>query len=289
MKDDFDSTFSPAPLDLLFEHSRPDGSSERLVLTAGTCPDPNCKCRKISYYGYLVPGTGTEDLIGRELDEPVLYVDLDIDTGTLNVTQGAPELVGWLEDELRGMDLVDLRRRHEQVRREVRREFDEAWKTVDWSFWEPGMRIGWQDAHPTFGAKVLQVQGRQFIILDSYCVAEDCQCEDVSVEGFEIVDDRQAEEPVFVAQVVPGAGGTPTFKCSPGELPLARAIWEAWAASEDLPAVLAERRRKIRVVGVELWARWGARRTPIKKESKPAANQPCPCGSGKKYKRCCGR
>ncbi|MBN2383754.1 preprotein translocase subunit SecA [bacterium] len=29
--------------------------------------------------------------------------------------------------------------------------------------------------------------------------------------------------------------------------------------------------------------------TPVKKESKVGRNEPCPCGSGKKYKKCCGK
>ncbi len=31
------------------------------------------------------------------------------------------------------------------------------------------------------------------------------------------------------------------------------------------------------------------RREPVKVEKKPGRNDPCPCGSGKKYKNCCGR
>ena len=31
------------------------------------------------------------------------------------------------------------------------------------------------------------------------------------------------------------------------------------------------------------------RTTPIKKEKEPGRNDPCPCGSGKKYKKCCGK
>ena len=29
-------------------------------------------------------------------------------------------------------------------------------------------------------------------------------------------------------------------------------------------------------------------RTPIRRDAKPERNDPCPCGSGKKYKKCCG-
>ena len=28
---------------------------------------------------------------------------------------------------------------------------------------------------------------------------------------------------------------------------------------------------------------------PIQADAKPKRNDPCPCGSGKKYKQCCGR
>ena len=31
------------------------------------------------------------------------------------------------------------------------------------------------------------------------------------------------------------------------------------------------------------------KRQPVKKAQKPGRNDPCPCGSGKKYKKCCGR
>ena len=32
-----------------------------------------------------------------------------------------------------------------------------------------------------------------------------------------------------------------------------------------------------------------AKKEPIKKQSKPNRNDACPCGSGRKYKNCCGR
>jgi preprotein translocase subunit SecA len=28
---------------------------------------------------------------------------------------------------------------------------------------------------------------------------------------------------------------------------------------------------------------------PVRREKKVGRNEPCPCGSGKKYKKCCGR
>ncbi|MFI3208184.1 MAG: SEC-C metal-binding domain-containing protein [Eubacteriales bacterium] len=51
---------------------------------------------------------------------------------------------------------------------------------------------------------------------------------------------------------------------------------------EEWDGVLAEDRR------AELYKEQKASRT-IRKEAKIGRNDPCPCGSGKKYKKCCGK
>ena len=37
------------------------------------------------------------------------------------------------------------------------------------------------------------------------------------------------------------------------------------------------------------WSSYDANPSPIRASNTPGRNDPCPCGSGKKYKRCCGR
>ena len=37
------------------------------------------------------------------------------------------------------------------------------------------------------------------------------------------------------------------------------------------------------------WIVLQLRREPVRKEKSIGRNDPCPCGSGKKYKNCCGR
>ncbi len=50
-----------------------------------------------------------------------------------------------------------------------------------------------------------------------------------------------------------------------------------------------ERERVAKVTG-EAGADDGSlKKEPVRKEKKPGRNDPCPCGSGKKYKKCCGR
>ena len=38
----------------------------------------------------------------------------------------------------------------------------------------------------------------------------------------------------------------------------------------------------------ELWRNVGPRVETVRKEAEPGRNDPCPCGSGKKYKKCHG-
>jgi uncharacterized protein len=38
----------------------------------------------------------------------------------------------------------------------------------------------------------------------------------------------------------------------------------------------------------EIWRSIGARVVQVIREEKPGRNDPCSCGSGKKYKKCCG-
>jgi len=38
----------------------------------------------------------------------------------------------------------------------------------------------------------------------------------------------------------------------------------------------------------QLWRSYGPRTDPVRKQPEPGRNEPCPCGSGKKYKKCHG-
>jgi uncharacterized protein YecA (UPF0149 family) len=40
--------------------------------------------------------------------------------------------------------------------------------------------------------------------------------------------------------------------------------------------------------GPELEAGLAGKQKPVLSGKKPGRNEPCPCGSGKKYKKCCG-
>jgi hypothetical protein len=67
-------------------------------------------------------------------------------------------------------------------------------------------------------------------------------------------------------------------------------IIELCAAIEDLGGTLAPSQEAKRAQVDALRERQRAElfRTPVQRNSKIGRNDPCPCGSGKKYKKCCG-
>lgn len=66
-----------------------------------------------------------------------------------------------------------------------------------------------------------------------------------------------------------------------------------WA--EDGPPSVSDDRLEIFAAAIwatyelrQLWKSMGPKVAPIRKEAEPGRNDPCPCGSGKKYKKCHG-
>jgi hypothetical protein len=115
----------------------------------------------------------------------------------------------------------------------------------------------------------------KLLAIDTYCMNPGCRCDEVVVQFFDTL---------AVGATIPGIGHvkasvrrvrTPTVE-GPAVL---HELWD-----ELLDQVGADRLRdpfqRMRPVGK------GRTAAPSRT---PARNAPCPCASGKKYKRCCGR
>jgi uncharacterized protein YecA (UPF0149 family) len=65
-------------------------------------------------------------------------------------------------------------------------------------------------------------------------------------------------------------------------------LWELLRERSGLKSTLRERRRNLMAIGKEIvQMKWRKEiEKPLPKQ-KAGRNDPCPCGSGKKYKKCC--
>ncbi|MBL8369352.1 MAG: SEC-C domain-containing protein, partial [Candidatus Accumulibacter sp.] len=71
----------------------------------------------------------------------------------------------------------------------------------------------------------------------------------------------------------------------------ALAAGEDWLSGEELEHLRAECEEKLPQAVTEIYRFWVAQRSikTIRRETpKVGRNDPCPCGSGKKFKKCCG-
>ncbi|HUT93114.1 MAG TPA: SEC-C metal-binding domain-containing protein [Thermoguttaceae bacterium] len=153
---------------------------------------------------------------------------------------------------------------------------------------------------------------REYLVEDLYCSNPDCRCREVHLLFLEYVPDRDGTaggdtiRDRFMAKVsLDGRREVEKGRaCSLDEATEILAAW--WERFDGDLAVLKSRyktikeigrrslpRRKAKAVGGEEPVRpvlpVGYRADPSHPKRSTGRNDPCPCGSGKKYKKCCGR
>ena len=266
-----------------------------------TCPTPGCQCRSA-----LVLGTdsGRETLLERavsvrnawnsnsdyrqeaaQLDDLVAFF-VDIDTADVSsltsenpislkehpsIAAVAQRIDGDLLDSIgsqwyRGKDLPDPEQRLLDL---------SAAKLIDWL---PGNMVAWTEICDV-RQDLYVLDGRRYEASEMYCPIPTCDCAEVFI-GFDQPNRRGAPSAGHV--VVTGSGAAELFPRRNGSDRLQR-LWNAFRQRHPNYLARFERRYpKIKTVG-EL-----SLNRPILAAPKIGRNQACPCGSGKKYKRCCG-
>jgi hypothetical protein len=129
---------------------------------------------------------------------------------------------------------------------------------------------------------------RSYEALDHYCIAPGCDCATVRVRFY-----RQAAPGAVrkaVGSVWMDANTTEVVRTDnpPGEHDTLLALWRAYEERHDL-GDLAERLGRVRRTGLEIHElrERQLRPQPARRGSAAGRNDPCPCGSGRKHKKCC--
>lgn len=153
-------------------------------------------------------------------------------------------------------------------------------------------------------------EGRDYLIEDHYCPSPSCDCREVHVEFWERVESAGRSPRVDVRQrlmaVFTLEGKFERLTFSEEEPPRAEQLCRAWR--EQCGHQFEEFRRRyqqIKTLGQRRWSSSAATSSvdrekipqplsPQRREVPPVAarvgrNERCPCGSGQKFKRCCGR
>jgi hypothetical protein len=152
-----------------------------------------------------------------------------------------------------------------------------------------GSMVGYYEILPYAKPVEFTLGAQTWLLDDQHCVRANCSCQEAALSFFELRPSAQHS----------GVGIEPTlcirYAYDTGQIePLSGAKDGRWSEQDfvdalkevlpDLDPVLAKRQALLR----RLYRRALSRKTIRLQAPKPGRNERCPCGSGKKYKKCCG-
>jgi hypothetical protein len=171
-----------------------------------------------------------------------------------------------------------------------------------------GSMVAYYEILPYARTIEIKLDGQIWTLDDQYCLRDQCNCYE-AVLMFILVDERPARrkrKPVTVTVRFNYATGM--FSREPGskQNPITERLCLAFRNQyPDLNAICAKRQQKLMRLLDKARGRITAPNEPSQTPGmestkdtnprpeisppKPGRNEPCPCGSGKKYKKCCGK
>ncbi len=286
-----------------------DGQRRGLACLVTCCPNPGCDCQEVQlqafevddrFEGITTRGEEAGVIHRSRPDEPPppsrqVAALVDLETGQVGQDEECParlrqpELIGWLREMLDADALEELRgyRRHvkDQGRMDQADLASGAWRERDWTSWDGKEPVAWIGASAA-PPDVYELDGERYEAADTYCISETCDCQDVRVSFLpERRQDGSVARTVYVDAATAEVVGTAH---PPGERERLGRLWEAFAARRDVRE-LGRRWRLMQGLAPEIHALRHEQLIPktVRRERRVGRNDPCPCGSGKKYKRCC--
>ncbi len=265
------------------------GAREGLVVIGSHCHNLDCPCRDAHLTVYRAEASlrGVDvrsKMVAFAIDaapegtppvpSPVLVLNasVDLDTGVVTIPDSVPperrdeQALAWLLDELDGEALDHL------ATQSLRAKGAKPLARLKLRNYEPGTMVAFGEAFLQGRIDSYIIDGRRLDTLDVYCPDPGCPCGDLRI----MVDSGQQDLDAIVLDLT--GTKSPRFDGPP----VLRALWQA--IQRRYPDLEVFRRRAAMMK--ELGRDELAPRRPAKPEG-PSRNQPCPCGSGKKYKRCC--
>lgn len=156
-----------------------------------------------------------------------------------------------------------------------------------------GLTVPYRMAFPDKNNTTFAVdyEGKRYFLLDSYCMNPVCKCEDVNFTLYNGGPAQKLDDT--------GLDFKLSFKSKKATL-----INEGWFSRQQAEAIVKEaisdnlketidicqaRYKEMKQAGKEILGQDSINHAFAgKEEPKINRNAPCPCGSGKKYKKCCG-
>lgn len=151
--------------------------------------------------------------------------------------------------------------------------------------WRPGEMLAWRDMRLDVRNDYYKLDEHVYEAEEMYCPSPECACGEVVVY-FSSCDVSSGV--LSPGSVMVKSSGAPDMRpIHADDLNRLTRLWAAFTRRHPrYPAHFARRYPLIKAVGAKIGSTTVS--TPLVLPAKVGRNDACPCGSGKKYKKCCG-
>ncbi len=282
-----------------------DSLSEHLwnpfLLLKQSCNNPECDCNEISLEFSELDETGAS--LANKIQ---FYFRLNLETWKENRKPERSELCQGLVDEFINGITDELKSEYKKYYESIKEKAKLAAKfDVPLNNIKKGRLVSYSQIFGNSGSIssggnacgfIFEDKNDEYYIDDLYCIDPQCNCETAQLFFLRPDKENKAVFNSFIVKLDFNKG----IKIDENTIPEkdARRIFEKWLKSDPyLIGALKYRYAEVKDIGknlVEKHAKQG--KLPIiqkdsifpERKDKIGRNEPCPCGSGKKYKKCCG-
>ena len=262
-----------------------DGELDVYDCAVGACPNPACRCR-----------TTTVTMRPRAPDGATRHVGVDLDAVAIDEhfrNRSPPEDVAFAERVVAAMDAADfelLSTIHAGLKNRICEEAKPSEINAKFDFdaiEQSGILQAYTDVLPFGDTFRVNVGGVEYLVLDLYCVRPGCRCTDTHLNLFPATGNGETAGSIGAVQVDYDAArwervAGERLPCGAGEFKL---IMES--TNPGLYTTLRARHRKMHAIYAHNRKRELSALSSEVGPGPAGRNDPCPCGSGKKYKKCC--
>jgi hypothetical protein len=262
----------------------------------------------------VLPGQKTGAGTDSEMDIPGAPVRLEV-----NLASGAvafpenyqaddrkKEILKQVGDGLTEAHLSALRRHYKEAKDWGN---ENNWKEADWSHLADGILVYWTEVFPLAEPWIFRHENTDYMAEDSYCIVPSCDCNDAHIAIYKIhrppllsrilaamahLSGRNSPPTNLSATIIGVVKyDTKTGQLSVGEVEcgrpdqLLRLAGVLFETTKNLASELRRRYGFMRDFGRHVAEQKKLKAAPVTRPFTPGRNAPCPCGSGRKYKKCC--
>jgi hypothetical protein len=279
------------------------GSRQGLACILSLCPNPECTCELVYIDGCIIDERADEiswDDGGVHVKSPdVLESDglisewmlsTAVDPGSGEIVndpdfpdESDPALMEWLASEING-DLLDLlycfRMRSSGCK------VEQPCEDIDLDYVEAGHLAPFNELFDRVREDEFLLNGRRYWTCFYLCPDPNCDCHEARIVFFDDADDS-GDGVGWVYLDISGPVGIHIMEMSAehgAPEDLIKELWKLFERRHDAGSLLRRREAQCKIVGETLWEPVPK---PVRASPQPGRNDPCPCGSGRKFKKCC--